>query len=100
MSQNKYDAGRARVVIYNYDNENNVSVDLRSVLKVPEAYRIHSSFGLFNNPLVTGLYDGSDVIIPMDEIELPQGTGIDGIEAAGKPHKTFGVFVITHGICE
>ncbi|RUM63892.1 MAG: hypothetical protein DSZ04_04065 [Sulfurimonas sp.] len=65
-----------------------------------EAYRIHSSFGLFNNPLVAGLYDGSDVIIPMDEIEQPQATGIDGIEAAGKPHKTFGVFVITYGVYE
>ena len=100
VSANKYDKRRARVVVYNYDEDNNVSVDLSSVLKVGEAYRIHSSFGLFNYPLISGIYDGSNISIPINLIEPPQPRGLEGIEDSDNPHKKFSVFIVTHGGCE
>ena len=100
VSANKYDKRRARVVIYNNDEDSEVSVDLSSVLKIGEVYRIHSSFGLFDVPLVKGVYDGSLVSIPMDKVEPPQPNGIDGIEEIDKPHKKFEVFLVTHALCE
>lgn len=41
-------------------------------------------------------YDGKNVLIPMDSVEPPQPNGLDGIEDADNPHKTFGVFLVTH----
>jgi len=101
VTANTYDPRRAKVVIYNFDEDSQVNVDLSSVLKAGEAYRIHSVFGLFNNPLVTGIYDGNPVSIPMDAIEAPQptnSTGIDDIE--DNPHRKFGTFIVTHAGCQ
>ena len=99
VQENAYDPRRARVVIYNYDEDANVTVDLSGVLVLGEAYRIHSVFGLFDAPLLSGVYDGSGVSVPMDTVAPPQPNGIDGIEDADNPHRRFGVFVITHGGC-
>ena len=100
VSANKYDKSRARVVIYNYDEDAEVSVDLSGVLKVGEAYRIHSTFDLFGSPIVSGVYDGKNINIPMDSVEPPQPNGLEGIEDADNPHRTFGVFLVTHAVCE
>jgi len=100
VSANAHDQRRAKVVIFNYDEDAHVNVDLSSVLKPGEAYRIHSAFGLFNNPLVNGLYDGGTVSIPMGSIEPPQPTGYpNNIEESDDPHRKFGTFIITHGGC-
>jgi len=100
VSKNLYDAHRARVVIYNYDKDENVLVDLNKVLKVGEAYHIYSVYALFNEPLISDVYDGSPVSIPMDSVSPIQPNGLDGIEDADNPHKTFGVFIVTHALCE
>ncbi len=100
VKANAYDPRRAKIVIYNYDEDANVSVDLSSVLKAGEAYRIHSVFGLFNNPLLTGIYDGNPVSIPMDEIDAPQPTGTNNIDdIEDNPHRKFGTFILTHAGC-
>jgi len=100
VTANLYDTQRAKVVIYNYDNDDSVDVNVSSVLNVGETYRVHSSFGLFNTPLLTGVYDGRAISIPMDSVEPPQPNGLEGIEDADNPHKTFGVFIITHSLCQ
>ncbi|PHR56727.1 MAG: hypothetical protein COA44_07705 [Arcobacter sp.] len=99
VSANAHDPRRAKVVIFNYDEDASVSVDLSSVLKSGEAYRIHSAFALFNNPLVNGLYDGNSVSIPMGSITPPQPIGTNNIADEDDPHRKFGTFIITHGGC-
>lgn len=101
VKANAYDPRRARVVIYNYDESDRVSVDLSSVLKSGEVYRVHSVFGLFNEPLLSGIYDGQEVSIPMDTVRPPQPTGMMGIsDTEDDPHKKFAVFIVTHGGCQ
>jgi len=99
VTPNLYDTQRAKIVIYNYDNDNSVDVNVSGVLNVGETYRIHSSFGLLDEPILTGIYDGNTLSVPMDSIDAPQPNGIDGIEDADNPHKTFGVFILTHHLC-
>jgi len=100
IQANVHDPRRAKLVIYNYDEDASIHVDLSSVLKPGEAFRIHSTFGLFNNPLVTGLYDGGTVSVPMGSIEPPQPTGYpNNIEDSDDPHRKFGAFIITHAGC-
>jgi hypothetical protein len=91
---------RGRIVIYNYDNADSVSVNLSSILKNGEAYRIHSVMGLFQEALVSGVYNGSNISIPMGTIDPPQPNGNpNGIDSNDGPKKKFGTFIVTHGGC-
>jgi len=101
VSANAYDPRRARIVIYNFDEALSVAVDLSSVLKVGEAYRIHSVYALFDDPMLTGIYGGGTVDIPMGNIAPPQPVGnIGGVDESDDPHKKFGVFIVTHAECQ
>ena len=99
VKANDHDPRRARIVIYNHDDAATVDVDLNTVLKTGEAYRIHSSFALFEAPMTEGVYDGSPVSIPMGTIAPPQPTGSNDVTDEDYPHKKFGVFIVTHGGC-
>ena len=97
---NAYDPRRAKIVIYNFDNDANVSVNLNTVLKVGEAYRIHSTFALFDSPILEGVYDGNAIAIPMGTVSAPQPTGLQGIDLEeDDPKRKFGTFILTHGGC-
>lgn len=101
VSANAYDLRRARVVIYNYDEDAAVSVDLSSVLKNGEAYRIHHVFNLFAAPVLTGVYDGNLVSFPMGTVAPPQPTGQPtGIAPEDDPQAKFATFIVTHGGCQ
>ncbi len=101
VEANGIDVRRGRVVIYNYDDDDAVDVDLSSILKQGEAYRIHSVFGLFDEPLLTGVFDGSAVSIPMGTVLPPQPNGEPkGIAEEDGPRKKFGTFIVTHGGCQ
>ena len=100
VDANGIDPRRGRVVIYNYDNADSVDVDLSSILKKGEAYRIHSVMGLFQEALLSGVYDGTLVSIPMGTIDPPQPNGNpNGIDEDDGPKKKFGTFIVTHGGC-
>ncbi|NOR55554.1 MAG: hypothetical protein GQ531_05045, partial [Sulfurovum sp.] len=101
VDANGIDPRRGRVVIYNYDNADSVNVDLSAILKNGEAYRIHSVMGLFQAPLLSGVYDGSEISIPMGTIAPPQPNGNpNGIDEDDGPKKKFGTFIVTHGGCQ
>ena len=100
VSKNLHDPRRARVIIYNYDNDDKVEVDLSSVLQIGEAYRIHSVYDLFSDPILGGVYNGDPISIPMGTVAPVQPTGINGIDPdEDDPKKKFGVFIITHAGC-
>jgi len=100
VDANEIDPRRGRIVIYNYDDADSVNVDLSSILKTGEAYRVHSVMGLFEGALVSGVYDGSEVSIPMGTINPPQPNGNpNGIDSDDGPKKKFGTFIVTHGGC-
>lgn len=100
VDANEIDPRRGRVTIYNYDDADSVNVDLSSILKDGEAYRIHSVMGLFQEALISDVYDGGLVSIPMGTIDPPQPNGNpNGIDEDDGPKKKFGVFIVTHGGC-
>ncbi len=99
VSANLHDPRRARVIVYNYDEDATVDVDLDTILQTGESFRIHSVFDLFGDPLLTGVYDGSAVSIPMGTVAPPQPHGVDGIGPEDDPGRKFGVFIVTHAAC-
>ncbi|MDF1879892.1 hypothetical protein JHD50_01020 [Sulfurimonas sp. MAG313] len=101
--KNTYDSRRGRITIYNFDRDANVSVDLSKIMKTGSAYRIHSVFDLFGEAIISGVYDGSAVSIPMGTVSPPQPYGLDGAINASEgddPKELFGVFIITHAGCQ
>ena len=99
VKANDYDPRRAKIVVYNFDDDDTVDVDVSSVLQVGEAYRIHSVYALFEAPILSGVYNGGTLNIPMGSVAPVQPNGINGIGDEDNPQKKFGVFILTHGGC-
>lgn len=99
---NAYDARRGRITIYNYDRDENVAVDLSKLMKKGAAYQIHSVFDLFGEAIVSGVYEGNAVNVPMGSVEPPQPNGLEGAinsQEGDDPQELFGVFIVTHATC-
>ncbi len=100
--KNAYDPRRGRITIFNFDRDPKVAVDLSQIMKKGSAFRIHSVFDLYGAPIVSGVYDGSAVEIPMGTVSPPQPYGLEGginADEGDDPHEFFGVFIITHAGC-
>ncbi len=95
VQKNQYDAGRLDLVIYNWPNQNSVSVDLSAHLAEDSPFEIYSVFDLWGTPVLSGVYSGGSVNIPMGSKAPVQPVGApDAITGADDPGKTFGVFVL------
>ncbi len=101
--KNAYDPRRGRITIFNFDRDQNVSVDLSKIMKVGSAFRVHSVFDLFGEPVLSGVYTGQSVQIPMSTVPPPQPYGLEGAINADEgddPKELFGVFIVTHAGCQ
>jgi hypothetical protein len=72
---NAYEAGRAHIVVLNFDELVSVSVDLSEVLKVGDSYFIYDVENVFGEPVATGTYEGSKVTVPMNLSSVSQPIG-------------------------
>lgn len=88
---NDYEAGRANIVVYNWANTDNVSVDLSAVMPVGSSYAIRDAANWFGTPVKTGTYAGGIVSIPMTggTVATPLGA-----VAAATTGKAFRIFVL------
>ena len=72
---NRYEAGRAHVVVFNWTNAGAVSVDLSKVLRSGDAYEILNVQDLFGSPVVSGTYTGGSVSLPVRAVAAPTPVG-------------------------
>ena len=101
--KNSYDPRRGRITIFNFDRDATVAVDLSQLVKIGSAYRIHSVFDLYGEPIMSGVYNGGTINIPMGTVPPPQPYGLDGAINASEgddPKELFGVFMVTHAGCQ
>jgi len=93
---NQYEPGRAHVVVYNWGGQANVAVDLSGVLRIGDPYEIRNVQQVLGGPLVSGIYSGGTVSIPMAAVTpaQPFGGSPDAPRATGPD---FGVFLVTSG---
>lgn len=75
VQPNKYEPGRANVIVNNWPSDPSVAADLSSVLQIGDHFEVHSVQDLFGAPVVSGTYDGSPVQIPMQVINPPMPIG-------------------------
>ena len=101
--KNSYDLRRGRITIFNFDRDATVAVDLSQLMKIGSAYRVHSVFDLYGEPIVSGVYTGGTIDIPMGTVPPPQPHGLEGAINASEgddPKELFGVFIVTHAGCQ
>lgn len=63
---NKYEPGRGHIIVYNWDLQDTVSVDVSSILDIGDAYQVQDAQNFFDEPVASGIYDGSPLVLPMN----------------------------------
>src|SRR5690606_8182553 len=94
--KNRYEGGRANVVVYNWSRAENMMVDLSTVLTTNSRFGIYDAMNLQAGPVVSGTYSGGALRMPLNlnSIELP----IRADSNRGDLRHTlpeFGVFIVT-----
>ena len=89
---NRYEPGRANIIVYNWDNSASVNVDLSTVLTAGQSYTIVNAQNFFGSPVTSGTYNGGTIGIPMAGISAP--TPIGRGRAGPVTGPTFQVFVV------
>ena len=90
---NRYEAGRANIVVYNWDVKDQVAIDLGSVLPIGSNFEIRDAQNYLAEPVLRGTYRGGPVLLPLNlsVITAPVGT----VERFPRHTSTeFGVFVL------
>ncbi|HYJ84636.1 MAG TPA: hypothetical protein VEW46_01105 [Pyrinomonadaceae bacterium] len=90
---NRYEAGRANIVIYNWDLKDHVAVDVSSALPVGSSFEIRDAQNYFAEPVLRGTYKGGPLLLPMKltAVHAPVGN-VERIPRHTPPE--FGVFVL------
>lgn len=71
--QNRYESGRAQMVVYNWGQRNDLLVDLSTVLSVGSNFQIWDVLNYAGGPVINGIYNGGAVQVPLNlnNIERP-----------------------------
>ncbi len=91
---NQYEQGRAHIVVYNWDLVSTVNVDLNDLLVPGDEYEVRNAQNYFSPPVVSGIYSGGHVPLPMTGLEPAQPIGWGRIEPLEYSGPEFNVFVI------
>jgi hypothetical protein len=88
---NEYEQGGAFVCVINPEGLPQVDVDLSGVLKPEQTFRILSVKDVFGAPIVTGVYRGGAVPLPMKPVaaKAPVGMADAELPASEPYHATF-----------
>src|SRR5206468_11276730 len=62
---NAYEAGRANIVVYNWDHQNSVDVDVSGILADGDGYEVRNAADFFGAPVLQGTYSGASLTLPM-----------------------------------
>jgi hypothetical protein len=68
---NRYEQGRAHVVVYNWGGAAAAPVDLSSVLQPGDGFEVRNVQRVFGPPVLQGTYSGGSVSFPMDGVDPP-----------------------------
>ncbi|MFN3323325.1 MAG: malectin domain-containing carbohydrate-binding protein [Bryobacteraceae bacterium] len=90
---NKYEKGRANVVVYNWDMRSSISVDIGDLLSVGQRYEIRDAQNYFASPVASGTYQGGPIPLPLSRTTVATPVGsVPRMPVHTGPE--FGVFVI------
>ncbi|KKM24985.1 hypothetical protein LCGC14_1599610 [marine sediment metagenome] len=91
---NRYEAGRANIIIYNWSLDDLVEVDVSGILQPGTKFELRDVQNFFAEPVLSGVYNGSPLMVPMAAVEVVAPIGYEGTVSRGQD---FGVFVVMPG---
>jgi hypothetical protein len=91
---NRYEPGRAHIIVYNASGVSSVAVDVSGVLQTGDDYELRNVEDLAGIPIIRGSYSGASLEVPLRAVPPPVliGGGSVGARATGPE---FQVFVLT-----
>ena len=96
LIDNRYEAGRAQIVVYNWGNRNDLLVDLSTVLSAGSNYQIWDVLNYAGGPVISGVYSGGAVQIPLNLTSIERPIRADSNrDVLVHTLPAFGVFVVS-----
>jgi hypothetical protein len=92
---NKYERGRAHIVIYNWGRQAAVAVDVSAALRVGDRYEVRNVQDTFGAPVAGGTYAGGTISLPMAGVAPPAAIGRTTPRQAPQTGPEFDVFLLT-----
>jgi len=93
---NQYEPGRAHITVVNWGNAASVSVNLSSLLAAGASYEIRNAQNFFASPVLSGIYSGGSVSLPMTGLSPATPYGYSAPPATGPQFEVF-VVLTTSG---
>jgi hypothetical protein len=94
---NDYEPGRANITVFNWQGLPSVSVDVSSAgLAVGQAYQVVDAQNFYGGPILTGVYTGAPISLPMTLTAVAQPVG-NAPKPAQHTGAEYGSFVILPG---
>jgi hypothetical protein len=81
-------------VIYNWDLNSYVSVDVSSVLTAGQSYVVQDAMNFYGPPVASGIYNGSPIAVPMTGLKPVPPIGDNIPYQPVHPAPEFGTFVL------
>ncbi len=88
---NRYEAGRAHIIVYNWANSNSVTVDVSGVLDVGMLFEVRNAQDYFGDPVLCGVYVGEPLVLPLTGMQVAAPVGTN---APPSTAPEFNVFVL------
>lgn len=68
--QNRYDPNRTHIAVYNWGLRDTVQLNFSGILRVGDRYHLRNAQKFFGPPILSGIYDGNPVAVPMRNVAL------------------------------
>jgi len=92
---NKYEPGRATIIVYNWGHQPTVSADVSSAIHAGTRYELRNVQALLGPPVLSGTYGGGAIEIPMAGVDPPRPVGRTGpTPALARTGPVFDVFIL------
>ncbi|MEW6301910.1 MAG: hypothetical protein AB1705_00455 [Verrucomicrobiota bacterium] len=89
---NRFEPGRANIIVYNWDGLSHVPVDVASLLPVGVGYDVINAQDPSGPPVLSGVFDGAPLLLPMTGLTVAAPNGPLLTPPSTGP--TFNVFVL------
>jgi hypothetical protein len=92
LRPNRYEARRAHLAVYNWDDLDNVTVDVGGLLQPGDPFEVRNAQNYFGPPVLAGTFAGAPLVLPMTNlvVTLPFGD----TESPLTPNRQFNSFVL------
>jgi Cadherin-like domain/Bacterial Ig domain len=86
---NKYEPGRANIIVYNWEKLNSVAVDVSQVLSIGAAYEVRNAQDFYGVPVASGTYQGGAIMLPTMGLSVASPVGANPPAASGPDFNAF-----------